>query len=48
MPNGLIVDDQPNVRTALRWYFEECNLAECSEAVNGLDALEKHCRINQT
>ena len=40
MPRILIVDDQPNVRKALRWYFQELKL-ECSEAENGLDALQK-------
>ncbi len=40
MPRVLIVDDQPNVRKALRWYFQEPKL-ECSEAENGLDALQK-------
>ena len=40
MPRVLIVDDQPNVRKALRWYFQELKL-ECSEAENGLDALQK-------
>jgi CheY-like chemotaxis protein len=40
VPRVLIVDDQPNVRKALRWYFEELKL-ECSEAENGLDALQK-------
>jgi DNA-binding NarL/FixJ family response regulator len=28
MPTVLIVDDQPLVRTALRRYFEESNLAD--------------------
>jgi len=41
MPTVLIVDDQPVVRTALRRYFEESNLADCSEAADGLDALQK-------
>ncbi len=36
----LIVDHQPNVRKALRWYFQELKL-DCSEAENGLDALHK-------
>ena len=40
VPRVPIVDDQPNVRKALRWYFEELTL-ECSEAENGLDALQK-------
>jgi CheY-like chemotaxis protein len=40
VPRILIVDDQPNVRKALRWYFQELKL-ECSEAENGLDALQK-------
>ncbi len=40
MPRILIVDDQPNVRKALRWYFQELKL-ECSEAENGVDALQK-------
>ena len=40
MPRVLIVDDQPNVRKALRWYFQELKL-ECSGAENGLDALQK-------
>jgi CheY-like chemotaxis protein len=40
VPRVLIVDDQPNVRKALRWYFQELKL-ECSEAENGLDALRK-------
>ena len=40
MPRILIVDDQPNVRKSLRWYFQELKL-ECSEAENGLDALQK-------
>jgi CheY-like chemotaxis protein len=40
VPRVLIVDDQPNVRKALRWYFQELKL-ECSEAENGLDALQK-------
>ena len=41
MPTVLIVDDQPAVRKALRHYFEDSHLAECSEAVNGLEALEQ-------
>jgi two-component system, NtrC family, response regulator AtoC len=40
VPRVLIVDDQPNVRKALRRYFQELKL-ECSEAENGLDALQK-------
>jgi CheY-like chemotaxis protein len=40
VPRILIVDDQPNVRKALRWYFQELKL-ECSEAENGMDALQK-------
>ena len=40
MPRILIVDDQPNIRKSLRWYFEELKL-ECDEADNGLDALQK-------
>jgi CheY-like chemotaxis protein len=40
VPRILIVDDQPNVRKTLRWYFQELKL-ECSEAENGLDALQK-------
>jgi CheY-like chemotaxis protein len=40
VPRVLIVDDQPNVRKALRLYFQELKL-ECSEAENGLDALQK-------
>jgi CheY-like chemotaxis protein len=40
VPRVLIVDDQPNVRKALRWYLQELKL-ECSEAENGLDALLK-------
>ena|SRR2546423_883318 len=41
MPVVLIVDDQPSVRKALRHYFEDSHLAECVEAVNGLDAVEQ-------
>ena len=40
MPRILIVDDQPNVRKALRWYFQELKL-ECSDVENGMDALQK-------
>jgi CheY-like chemotaxis protein len=40
MSHVLIVDDQPNIRKCLRWYFEELKL-DCSEAENGLDALQK-------
>jgi CheY-like chemotaxis protein len=32
MPTVLIVDDHPDVRKALRDYFEESHLAECCEA----------------
>jgi CheY-like chemotaxis protein len=41
MPHILIVDDQSAVRTALRRYFEESNLAHCSEAADGQQALQK-------
>jgi CheY-like chemotaxis protein len=40
MSHVLIVDDQPGIRKSLRWYFEELQL-DCSEAENGLDALQK-------
>ncbi len=40
MSHILIVDDQPNIRKCLRGYFEELKL-DCSEAENGLDALQK-------
>src|ERR1700730_12604576 len=40
MSHVLIVDDRPDVRKCLRWYFEELKL-HCSEAENGLDALQK-------
>ena len=40
MSRILIVDDQPNIRKCLRGYFEELKL-DCSEAENGLDALQK-------
>ena len=40
MSRVLIVDDQPDIRKCLRWYFEELKL-DCSEAENGLDALQK-------
>ena len=40
MSHILIVDDQPDIRECLRWYFEELKL-DCSEAENGLDALQK-------
>jgi CheY-like chemotaxis protein len=40
MSRILIVDDQADIRKALRWYFEEPKL-ECNEADNGLDALQK-------
>jgi chemotaxis response regulator CheB len=46
MPTVLIVDDHPRVRKILRDYFEESNLAECGEAVNGLDAIEKAQQLN--
>ena len=46
MPTVLIVDDHPRVRKVLRDYFEESNLAECGEAVNGLDAIEKAQQLN--
>jgi CheY-like chemotaxis protein len=41
MPTVLIVDDHADVRKALRDYFEKSHLAECCEAANGLDAIEK-------
>jgi CheY-like chemotaxis protein len=40
-PTVLIVDDQPSVRKALRHYFEESHIAECEEAVDGQDAVDK-------
>jgi CheY-like chemotaxis protein len=46
MPTVLIVDDHPSVRKVLRNYFEQSNLAECREAVNGLDAVEKAQQLN--
>ena len=46
MPSVLIVDDHPRVRAVLRDYFERSNLAECGEAVNGLDAIEKAQQLN--
>ena len=46
MPTVLIVDDHPAIRKALRGYFERSNLAECGEAVNGLDAIEKAKQLN--
>jgi CheY-like chemotaxis protein len=41
MSNILIVDDHPAVRKALRRFFEDTHWAECSEAVDGRDAIEK-------
>src|SRR5215469_8802387 len=46
MATVLIVDDHPHVRRVLRNYFENSHLAECSEAVNGLDAIEKAQQLN--
>jgi CheY-like chemotaxis protein len=46
MPNVLIVDDQPAVRKALRRFFEDTHWAECSEAVDGRDAIEKARQLN--
>ena len=46
MPNVLIVDDQPAVRKALRRFFEDTHWAECSEAVDGCDAIEKARQLN--
>jgi CheY-like chemotaxis protein len=40
MSHVLIVDDRPDIRKCLRCYFEELRL-DCSEAENGLDALQK-------
>jgi CheY-like chemotaxis protein len=40
MPRVLIVDDQPSVRKALRWYFEECLSVECLEAADGLEGVQ--------
>ena len=39
MSRVLLVDDNPQVRRALRWFFEELNL-HCDEADNGLHALQ--------
>jgi len=41
MPTVLIVDDHPTIRKALRDFFEQSHLAQCREAVNGVDALQK-------
>ena len=41
MSRVLIVDDQPSVRKALRWYFEECLSVECWEAADGLEGVQK-------
>ena len=41
LPTVLIVDDQSSVRNALRYYFETSGTAECIEAVNGVDGIEK-------
>jgi CheY-like chemotaxis protein len=46
MPTVLIVDDHAAVRKALRDYFEGLNLAECREAVNGQDAIQKAKQLN--
>jgi CheY-like chemotaxis protein len=41
MATVLIVDDHPTIRKALRDFFEQSHLAQCYEAVNGVDALQK-------
>jgi CheY-like chemotaxis protein len=46
MPNVLIVDDHAAVRKALRRFFEDTHWAECSEAVDGRDAIEKAQQLN--
>jgi CheY-like chemotaxis protein len=46
MPNVLIVDDHAAVRKALRRFFEDTHWAECSEAVDGRDAIEKARQFN--
>lgn len=46
MPHVLIVDDQPAIRKALRRFFEDTHWAECSEAVDGRDAIEKARQLN--
>jgi CheY-like chemotaxis protein len=40
MSRVLIVDDQPSVRKALRWYFEEGLSVECLEAADGLEGVQ--------
>lgn len=41
LPTVLIVDDQSAVRKALRYFFEQSHTAECIEASNGADGVEK-------